>query len=59
MSTKVGAEKISRLRCCCACGHRWQTVELSTSNVSRMEQAVEVVRSFGTLSKELDAAAHG
>lgn len=59
MSTKVGPEKITRLRSCCACSHRWQTVELSTTNVSRMEQAVQVLRSFGTLSKELDAAAHG
>lgn len=60
MSTRQGPDKIVGLRCCDACGHRWPTMELSTASISKMEQAVQVVRSFSTLSKQLDAeAAHG
>lgn len=57
MSTKTGPDKIVRLRSCGACGHRWPTMEISSAQISRMEQAVQVVRSFSTLSKELDAEA--
>lgn len=57
MSTKAGPNKIIRLRSCAACGHRWPTMEISTAEISRMEQAVQVVRSFSTLSRELDAEA--
>lgn len=60
ISTKTGVRKVTRLRCCGACGHRWTTVEMDTQDVTRMESAIEVVRAFSTLSKELDAeAAHG
>lgn len=57
MSTRMGADKIIRLRSCAACGHRWPTMEISSAAVSRMEQAIQVVRSFTVLSKELDAEA--
>lgn len=59
MSTKTGPYKIMRLRECMACGHRWSTVEISSADAALMEQAIQVVRSFASLSRELDAkAAH-
>lgn len=58
MSTRNGDLKISRLRCCDACGHRWTTVEIDAQNLTRMESAVAAVRTFTNLSKEFgDAAA--
>lgn len=61
LSTRPGTSKVARLRCCNACGHRWNTVELEAQNLARMESAVKAVRTFNTLSKELaDAeASHG
>lgn len=61
LSTRHSAAKVVRLRCCDACGHRWNTAEIDVQNLSRMESAVQAVRSFASLSKELDdaAASHG
>lgn len=61
LSTRPGASKVARLRCCNARGHRRNTVELEAQNLARMESAVKAVRTFTTLSKELaDAEApHG
>ena len=61
MSTRHGATKVTRLRCCTACGHRWNTVEIEAQNLTRMESAVKAVQAFTSLSKELDdvSAAHG
>lgn len=52
MSTRVGAN---------ACGHRWNTVEVDAQNLARMESAVQAVRTFTSLSRELEnaAPAHG
>lgn len=60
LSTRSGDFKITRLRCCDACGHRWNTVEIDAQNLTRMESAVTAVRTFTSLSKELEdaAAAH-
>ncbi len=60
LSTRSGDLKITRLRCCDACGHRWNTVEIDAQNLTRMESAVTAVRTFTSLSKELEnaAAAH-
>lgn len=57
MSTRGGDQKIVRLRCCGACGHRWNTVELDAQSITRMESAVKAVRTFTNLSRELDGAA--
>jgi len=57
MTSRSGSAKISRLRCCGACGHRWTTVELDASNLARMESAVDAVRAFATLSKEISDGA--
>lgn len=58
LSTRTGDSKITRLRCCDACGHRWNTVEIDAQNLNRMESAVAAVRTFTSLSKEFgDAAA--
>lgn len=61
MTTRTHTSKVMRLRCCDACGHRWTTVELDAQNLSRMESAVKAMRSFASLSRELDdvATAHG
>lgn len=60
MSTRPTPSKIVRLRCCSACGHRWTTTEIATDQLSMMESAVNTVRSFASLTKELNAAApHG
>lgn len=61
MSTRDTGAKVARLRCCGACGHRWPTVEMPAQNLARMESAVRAVRTFTSLSKELDDAetAHG
>ena len=61
LNTRNESAKVTRLRCCGACGHRWTTVELDAQNLSRMESAIQAMRSFATLSKELDdgSAAHG
>lgn len=61
ISTRDTGPKVARLRSCSACGHRWNTVELSAQNLARMESAVQAVRTFSTLSKELEDAetAHG
>ena len=58
LSTRTGDSKITRLRCCDACRHRWNTVEIDAQNLNRMESAVAAVRTFTSLSKEFgDAAA--
>lgn len=61
LSTRSGDSKITRLRNCDACAYRWNTVEIDAQNLNRMESAVAAVRTFTSLSKELDdaAAAHG
>lgn len=61
MSTRVGANRVARLRCCNACGHRWNTVEVDAQDLARMESAVQAVRTFTSLSRELEnaAPAHG
>ena len=61
MSTRNAPLKITRLRCCDACGNRWTTIEVAAADVQRMEAAVSAVRSFASLSREFDdaAAAHG
>ncbi|CAN5713129.1 hypothetical protein BH10PSE18_BH10PSE18_07850 [soil metagenome] len=61
MSTRPGATKVTRLRCCNACGRRWNTIEVDAQNLARMESAVSAVRAFTNLSKELEdaAPAHG
>lgn len=61
MSTRMGETKVTRLRQCTACGHRWNTVELDAQNLSKMESAVKAFRTFSNLSKELEdaAPAHG
>jgi uncharacterized Zn finger protein len=61
LTTRTEDAKIKRLRCCGACGHRWTTVEIDAQNLSRMESAVQAIRSLGNLSKELEdaAPAHG
>ena len=61
MSTRPGTTKIARLRCCNACGHRWNTVEVAADNLARMESAVKAVRAFNSLTKEIEdaEAAHG
>ncbi|MES2187985.1 MAG: hypothetical protein V4505_25765 [Pseudomonadota bacterium] len=60
-TTKHGPARVSRLRDCIACGHRWHTVEVDAQNLARMESAAAAVRTFASISKELDdaAAAHG
>ncbi|MFM9926932.1 hypothetical protein VLK31_28375 [Variovorax sp. H27-G14] len=57
LSTRPGDARITRLRCCDACGHRWNTIELSAQNLTRMESAVAAVRTFTSLSKEFEDAA--
>ncbi|RYF57203.1 MAG: hypothetical protein EOO27_16230 [Comamonadaceae bacterium] len=61
MSTRHAPIKVTRLRCCAACGHRWNTVELDAQNLARMESAVQAVRTFTSLSREFDdaEATHG
>lgn len=61
VSTRPGAAKVTRLRRCLACGHRWTTVELAAENVTMLERAAQAVRHFATLAKEIDDAApsHG
>lgn len=60
MSTRNQPEKIIRLRCCDACGHRFHTTELPSQDLTTMARAVEAVRSFTALSSELNATAtHG
>ncbi len=61
MSTRQGPIKVTRLRCCNACGRRWNTIEVDAQNLARMESAVEAVRTFTNLSRELEnvASAHG
>lgn len=61
LATRPGETKVTRLRCCAACGHRWSTIEIDAQNLSRMESAVRAFRTFSTLTKELDdaAPAHG
>lgn len=61
LSTRDTGAKVARLRGCGACGHRWNTVELPAQNLARMESAVQAVRTFSSLSKELEdaEAAHG
>lgn len=56
MTTKPGEEKIGRLRCCSACGHRWTTVEMAQHSLQHMESAVKAVRAFHSLSKEFEDA---
>lgn len=56
MSTRDGIAKVTRLRCCNACGHRWNTVEIEAQNLTRMESAVKAVRAFTSFSKEIDDA---
>lgn len=56
MSTKHGDAKITRLRVCNACGHRWNTVELGAQNLALMESAVQAVRTFNSLSREIEDA---
>lgn len=53
MTTRPGPTKITRLRACNACGHRWTTAEIDTQSLSRMETAANTVRSLFSLSKEL------
>ena len=61
MTTRPGPNKIVRVRCCDACGHRWNTTEIDTTRLTKMEVAANAVRSLFSLSKELDDAqtAHG
>jgi transcriptional regulator NrdR family protein len=61
LTTRTGDSKVARLRCCDACGHRWNTVEVGAQDISRMESAVAAVRAFTNLTRELDdaASAHG
>lgn len=56
LSTRTADSRITRLRCCDACGHRWNTVEIGAQNLNRMESAVAAVRTFTSLSKELEDA---
>lgn len=57
LSTRGGDARITRLRCCDACGHRWNTVEIEAQKLHRMESAVAAVRTFNSLSKEFEDAA--
>ncbi|MNV50631.1 transcriptional regulator NrdR [compost metagenome] len=57
LSTRPGESKITRLRCCDACGHRWTTAEIDVKNLSRMESAMAAVRTFTSLSREIEDAA--
>lgn len=61
MSTRSGESKITRLRCCEACGHRWNTVEIDAQNLNRMESAITALRTFNSISREIEdaAPAHG
>lgn len=54
LSTRTGDSKITRLRCCDACGHRWNTVEVSTQNYRRLEAAAVAMRAFIGACKEID-----
>lgn len=53
ITTKASPLRVARLRCCCACKHRWQTVELESTALTHMEAAADTIRSFTALSQQL------
>lgn len=46
MTTRAFETRIGRLRRCTACGHRWNTVELSAEELRRLSAAADALRSF-------------
>ncbi len=56
LSTRSQPDKVHRLRCCDACGHRFNTTELPSQSLVTMNQAVEAVRSLSAISSQLNAA---
>ncbi|WP_418131404.1 hypothetical protein [Variovorax sp. 278MFTsu5.1] len=61
LSTRQSAAKVTRLRRCCACGHKWTTVEMAADNLTLLEKAAKALKQFATLAKEIEDAApsHG
>lgn len=56
LSTRTGDSKITRLRCCDACGHRWNTVEIGAQDMQRSQSAVTAIRAFMSACKEIEDA---
>lgn len=56
MSTRAGTSRTGRLRRCNACGHRWNTIELTVQELQRLEVAVAAMRTFMDACKEIGNA---
>lgn len=54
LSTRTGDSKVTRLRCCDACGHRWNTVEIGAQDLQRSQSAVAAMRAFMSVCKEIE-----
>lgn len=58
LSTRTSDSKVSRLRCCDVCGHRWNTAEIGAQDLQRLQTAFAAMRTFLNACKEIEDAEH-
>ncbi|RUR65870.1 hypothetical protein EJP67_02225 [Variovorax guangxiensis] len=54
LHTRTGDAKITRLRGCAVCAHRWTTVEIDAGMLSRMEKAAAALHAFAAACRDFD-----